>query len=229
MNNEILQKFIDHLNREIVLIKSTLDNVPIFSQYISLFPGFQNVNIKYFVGLSSIRYTPPFLLTDTTEISDVMHKEIDKLNVEIGTVLKKNQSTLITPNVGIDDEGHACLLISLINESIKEEEIKELTVNINKVAHQVSDSSEFVEGLGKIIEEGIKKARDFLKKENERIVQNKGMIRKIPFLGSVYNWWSPLNEDMKGGSFNISLNTVVESEKNILITPKDQQKEEKLN
>jgi len=41
------------------------------------------------------------------------------------------------------------------------------------------------------------------------------MIRKIPFLGSVYNWWSPLNEDMKGGSFNISLNTVVESEKKI--------------
>jgi hypothetical protein len=213
LNNEVLNKFIVNLKREIELISCTLVNIPMFTSYITNVPGYQVINAKNFVGIGNIRYMPPFLLTGGTEISEVMHKEIDKLNVEIESILKKKELKTIISNIGKDENGHSCILLSLNTDIMTEEQIKELAENLNQIANEVSNSNLFHDSLGKIIEEGIKKAQDLLKRENERIGQNTGIIRKIPFIGSVYNWWSPYKEEIKGGSFNISLSNVIESEK----------------
>lgn len=123
------------------MTKLTLLNQPIFIKYISTVTGFQMVNVNNFVGLGTIRYVPPFLFNDT-EISEVMHNEIDKLNVEIESKFNKQKLfNSIISSITTDENKHKCIIL-MLSDNIKEDEIKNLVEILNKISHEVSDSSE---------------------------------------------------------------------------------------
>jgi len=89
-----------------------------------------------------------------------------------------------------------------------QERCQEYLNEIIQNASVVEQEFDFSKQIGKILESGIKEAQERLRRENERIEAEQGIIRKIPIVGSVWNWWMPSNQTLPGNSFNL-LTTVV--------------------
>jgi len=86
---------------------------------------------------------------------------------------------------------------------VTEERCSTYVDEIIKTATSVEKEFDFSKQIGKIIESGIKEAEERLRKQNERLEAEGGLIRKIPIVGSVWNWWSPANQNLRGNSFSL--------------------------
>uniref|UniRef100_A0A3Q2D6K3 Uncharacterized protein n=1 Tax=Cyprinodon variegatus TaxID=28743 RepID=A0A3Q2D6K3_CYPVA len=54
------------------------------------------------------------------------------------------------------------------------------------------------------VRKGILEAELQLQKANEEKLLEEGMLRQLPLVGSVLNWFSPLESSIKGRSFNLA-------------------------
>lgn len=57
-----------------------------------------------------------------------------------------------------------------------------------------------------MVQSSIKEAQEKIRKQTEKEESQVGIIRKLPVVGSVFNWWSPIKVMEKGSSFNIMTN-----------------------
>lgn len=64
--------------------------------------------------------------------------------------------------------------------------------------------------------QGIETATADLQRESDEKLWSEGILRQVPVVGSVVNWWSPLVKEtgIKGRSLNLTQGTV-ESTENI--------------
>jgi hypothetical protein len=59
--------------------------------------------------------------------------------------------------------------------------------------------------MAEIIRKGIDEANKDLEKENYNKLQQEGVLRQVPLVGSLVNWWSPPRKDLaKGRAFNLA-------------------------
>jgi hypothetical protein len=93
---------------------------------------------------------------------------------------------------------------------IEEERCLEYINDILTTALSVEKEFDFSKQVGKIIELGIKEAEDRIRQETERLEAEQGIIRKIPIVGSVWNWWNPANQILRGNSFSLITTQVSE-------------------
>eukprot|EP01125_Pyxidicula_operculata_P019212 TRINITY_DN694_c3_g5_i2.p1 TRINITY_DN694_c3_g5~~TRINITY_DN694_c3_g5_i2.p1 ORF type:complete len:910 (-),score=224.46 TRINITY_DN694_c3_g5_i2:1800-4193(-) len=141
-------------------------------------------------------------------MSSVLQNEIDQLNQIIVSQLQKVDPMF---QLGKDKYNLQCIVISLHHSTNVVNSSEDLThaklfqyVNlILKAAEKAEQQVNFSERVGKIIESSIKQVELRLKQELEQHHSQVGLIRKIPLVGSVWNWWSPLPEATKPKSFNI--------------------------
>lgn len=47
------------------------------------------------------------------------------------------------------------------------------------------------------VKAGIEKAQSDLRREHQRQLAEEGVLRQVPFLDSIMNWWSPIGEEAK--------------------------------
>jgi hypothetical protein len=65
-----------------------------------------------------------------------------------------------------------------------------------------------------IFQSGIETATQDLQKENAERVWQEGILRQMPVVGSLVNWWSPLSKEtgIKGRSLNLTAGKLLISE-----------------
>jgi len=74
---------------------------------------------------------------------------------------------------------------------------------IHQSAIKEESQSNLTEVFGDIVRQGIKKAEEELKKENDQSYEE-GFMHKIPIVGSVWSWWSPpTKKDVAGKTFDL--------------------------
>ncbi|MEQ2193477.1 Pyridoxal-dependent decarboxylase domain-containing protein 1 [Xenoophorus captivus] len=54
------------------------------------------------------------------------------------------------------------------------------------------------------VRKGILEAELQLQKANEEKLMEEGMLRQLPLVGSVLNWFSPVGSSIKGRTFNLA-------------------------
>eukprot|EP01124_Arcella_intermedia_P022189 TRINITY_DN3258_c0_g3_i1.p1 TRINITY_DN3258_c0_g3~~TRINITY_DN3258_c0_g3_i1.p1 ORF type:complete len:729 (-),score=184.24 TRINITY_DN3258_c0_g3_i1:2-2188(-) len=113
---------------------------------------------------------------------------------------------------------HTILVHKDTTKEILQRSCEAYVYNILQTAAQVENEFDFSKEIGKIVESGIKEAEERLKKEQERLESQQGIIRKIPIVGNVLNWWSPVEVASKGNSFSL-LTTEVYEPKNLKRSP----------
>lgn len=96
-----------------------------------------------------------------------------------------------------------------------ETDIEELLDLVVIAGNELLESSRELDTLAEMIKQGIKKAEDDLKKENDEKTWNDGLLRVVPGIGSMLNWLAPVEPTgVRGRTLNLDAGTV-ESTENI--------------
>ncbi|BHF69995.1 Pyridoxal-dependent decarboxylase domain-containing protein 1 [Sparganum proliferum] len=99
--------------------------------------------------------------------------------------------------------GLSCLRFGLITPGTDITEMLELVL---QVASAVEEDSNYVNNLSEIVKRGIEEATNQLKVEQEKKLREEGMLRQVPYLERLVNWWYPPSDaQIPGRALNLSI------------------------
>ncbi|KAM6156153.1 pyridoxal-dependent decarboxylase domain-containing protein 1 [Rhynchocyon petersi] len=103
----------------------------------------------------------------------------------------------------------SCISIGMASDDV---DIAELVETIAVTAREIEENSRLLENMTEVVRKGIQEAQDQLQKANEERLLEEGVLRQIPVVGSVLNWFSPLQASRKGRSFNLTAGSLESTE-----------------
>ncbi|XP_059413371.1 pyridoxal-dependent decarboxylase domain-containing protein 1 isoform X1 [Carassius carassius] len=94
-----------------------------------------------------------------------------------------------------------CIFIGMATEDL---DVAELVETIVSIGRDIEESGKFFENMTEVVRRGIQEAEQQLQKANEEKLMEEGVLRQIPLVGSVLNWFSPVQASVKGRTFNLA-------------------------
>lgn len=198
------------LQQQLSILNATVKQKELFQQMIAVHKNLQVVNITSWAGLGAVRYIPALLVGRLNELTDSGKEEINRLNSELVSKLKSTDSAF---SLGEGDDGMLGVRFGMVTDDLDMDELIGLVLSHGQ---EVEESSKFLESMAEMVRIGIEEAKKELEKENMEKLMQEGILRHVPIVGGLVNWWSPPTKDsgVKGRSFNLSSGTV-ESTENI--------------
>ena len=143
-----------------------------------------------------------------------MSAEVDSVNAFLAKELATIDSLF---SEGTTTEGKTCVCLGVetkaINNSSPNHYAKIIMDTVEK--HHLHEKIE--EKFSGILRQGIVTAEKYLKIESEFAEQQQGLMRSIPVVSSVLNWWSPTQKAAPvGKSFDIGSTSL----RNVVFSPK---------
>lgn len=204
---EDIEDFVSSLQAQIVILDATVSQRKPFRNIVMECENLTLIEMEGYAGLGALRYIPSPLVDKLENLPEENKNDINSLNIELVHKLKATDGAF---SLGQSDDGIACVKFGLITADTNIVELVSLVENIGK---EVEESSKFLETMSERILKGIEEANKDLQRENaERMVQE-GLLRQVPLVGSLLNWWSPpAKESIKGRTFSLSSGKIVSTE-----------------
>ncbi|KAK6765476.1 hypothetical protein RB195_025406 [Necator americanus] len=97
----------------------------------------------------------------------------------------------------------ACVKFGMLSDA---KDLADLLKMVAEKGKEIETNQQYLDSLAELIRQGIEAANEDLKKENDLRLQQEGVIRQLPIMGSLVNWWSPLEKDgrIRGRFFNLN-------------------------
>ncbi|CAJ1075372.1 LOW QUALITY PROTEIN: pyridoxal-dependent decarboxylase domain-containing protein 1 [Xyrichtys novacula] len=156
-------------------------------------------------GLGSVRYELQAVGMDESR----RQQEVEKINTEL---LKKLQDldTEIIFSTGPDSgKEKDCIFVGMVTEDVNVQELVEIIASFGR---EIEDSGRLLENMTEVVRKGILEAELQLQKDNEEKLMEEGMMRQLPLVGSVLNWFSPVQSSIKGRTFNLAAGSLDSTE-----------------
>ncbi|XP_026109614.1 pyridoxal-dependent decarboxylase domain-containing protein 1-like isoform X2 [Carassius auratus] len=148
-------------------------------------------------GLGVVRYEARS--TDLDE--DKRQYRVEKINSDLLKKLMELDTDLYFSDGPEFCEEKNCIFIGMATEDLDVAELVETIVSIGK---DIEESGKFFENMTEVVRRGIQEAEQQLQKANEEKLMEEGVLRQIPLVGSVLNWFSPVQASVKGRTFNLA-------------------------
>lgn len=148
-------------------------------------------------GLGVVRYEPRN--TDLDE--DKRQQRVEKINSELLKKLMELDTDLEFSGGPEFGEETNCIFIGMATEDL---DVAELVETIGSVGRDIEESGKLFENMTEVVRRGIQEAELQLQKANEEKLMEEGVLRQIPVVGSVLNWFSPVQASVKGRTFNLA-------------------------
>ncbi|MPC23619.1 Pyridoxal-dependent decarboxylase domain-containing protein 1 [Portunus trituberculatus] len=114
--------------------------------------------------------------------------------------------------LGEGSDGLNCVRFGMVTADTDLSDLLSLVITTGK---EIEKSSRFLDQMTDIVRKGIEAATEDLKRENEERLWQEGILRHVPIVGSVYNWFSPPPPPgIKGRTLDLTAG-VLESTENI--------------
>ncbi|XP_034750057.1 pyridoxal-dependent decarboxylase domain-containing protein 1 isoform X2 [Etheostoma cragini] len=156
-------------------------------------------------GLGAVRYEP-----QTEGVDESRRKqELEKINTEL---LKKLQDldTDIVFSTGPEFEtAEHCVFVGMVTEDV---DVSELVDTVAALGRDIEESGRLLENMTEVVRRGILEAEQQLQLANEEKLMEEGMLRQLPLVGSVLNWFSPFQSSIKGRTFNLAAGSLDSTE-----------------
>ncbi|XP_052834454.1 pyridoxal-dependent decarboxylase domain-containing protein 1 isoform X1 [Octopus bimaculoides] len=204
---EAVEDFILSLQTQTAILDATVSQRKQFQNIVANCENLMLIEMEGYAGLGAIRYIPASWSEKLAELPENGKNDINTLNIELVHKLKSTDSAF---SLGQCADNIACVKFGLITADT---EIDELVSLVETVGKQLEESSKFLETMSERILKGIEEASKDLQRENhERIIQE-GLLRQVPLVGSLLNWWSPPpKEVLKGRTFDLSSGRIISTE-----------------
>ncbi|XP_041362368.1 putative pyridoxal-dependent decarboxylase domain-containing protein 2 [Gigantopelta aegis] len=203
---EDVKEFIRVLKENLSVLDATCLQRKKFQSIVATQKNLILIDIDTWAGLGVVRYIPDMWVSQTDSLPDQGKIDINNFNSEIVHRLKAMDTAFST---GHTDDGDVCIRFGLITDSTDIEELVSLVASTGK---EVEESSKFLESMSEMVQKGIMEANEELQKESTHKLMEEGVLRQVPLVGSLLNWWSPSKETVKGRTFNLSSGKIFTTE-----------------
>lgn len=142
---------------------------------------------------------------------EVSH-EVDLVNATLAKELAKVDPLF---SEGTTDDGKICVCLGVETKPIDNNSPVYYACTITEKIEELGLRMIIEEKFGEILTQGIKAAEKHMKVENELADVQQGIMRSIPVVGSVFNWFSPVEKQVHGKSFDIGSTSL----RNVVLSP----------
>ncbi|KAF7266560.1 hypothetical protein GWI33_020068 [Rhynchophorus ferrugineus] len=204
---EEFKTFIQCLEQQLVILRATIHHKETFKQLVEASPVLKIVELPDWAGMGGVRYCPE----GWEELLTVQAKEeLNNLNIALVDALRSTDSAF---SLGEGQDGLMCVRFGMLTPQSDVEELLNLVIRIGQ---SVEENSRVLDSMSEIVKKGIETATKDLQKENEERLWQEGIIRHVPIVGNIVNWWSPKTKEtgVRGRSLNLTQG-IVESTENI--------------
>ncbi|CAG9773846.1 unnamed protein product [Ceutorhynchus assimilis] len=204
---EEFKLFIQCLEQQLVILRATIHHKETFIKIVEASPVLSIVELPDWAGMGGVRYCPEGweeLLTDQIK------EELNNLNIALVDALRSTDSAF---SLGEGSDGLMCVRFGMLTPQSDVEELLGLVI---RVGQSVEENSRVLDSMSEIVKKGIETATKDLQKENEEKLWQEGIMRHVPIVGNLVNWWSPKTKEsgVRGRSLNLTQG-IVESTENI--------------
>lgn len=198
------------------LVEKLTELAPVMSSTLSLRQDFReethrhSLSLRYieeisWPGLGVVQYEP-----QPEGISESKRKqELEKINSELLKKLQDLDTDIIFssgPETGTEEH---YIFVGMVNEDV---DVSELVDTIAALGRDIEESGRLLENMTEVVRKGILEAELQLQKANEEKLVEEGMLRQLPLVGSMLNWFSPVQGSIKGRTFSLSAGSVDSTE-----------------
>ncbi|XP_072549873.1 pyridoxal-dependent decarboxylase domain-containing protein 1 isoform X2 [Salminus brasiliensis] len=148
-------------------------------------------------GLGAVRYEAR--RTDLEE--GKRQQELEKINTELLKKLRELDTDLEFSTGPDFSEERSCIFVGMAAEDL---DVAALVDTIASVGREIEESGKLLENMTEVVRKGILEAELQLQKANEDKLIEEGVLRQIPLVSSVMNWFSPVQSSVKGRTFNLA-------------------------
>uniref|UniRef100_A0AAX7T2C6 Pyridoxal-dependent decarboxylase domain-containing protein 1 n=1 Tax=Astatotilapia calliptera TaxID=8154 RepID=A0AAX7T2C6_ASTCA len=168
-------------------------------------PSLRYINEFAWPGLGVVRYEMQANGMD----EDRKKQEQEKINTEL---LKKLQDldTDILFSTGpefVTEQG--CIFVGMVTDDV---DVSDLVDTIAALGRDIEESGKLLQNMTEVVRKGILEAELQLQKANEEKLVEEGMLRQLPVVGSVLNWFSPIQSSIKGRTFSLAAGSLDSTE-----------------
>uniref|UniRef100_A0A8B9KJL1 Pyridoxal-dependent decarboxylase domain-containing protein 1 n=1 Tax=Astyanax mexicanus TaxID=7994 RepID=A0A8B9KJL1_ASTMX len=148
-------------------------------------------------GLGAVRYESR--RTDLEE--GKRQQELEKINTELLKKLRELDTDLEFSTGPEFSEERNCIFIGMATEDL---DVAALVDTIASTGREIEESGKLLENMTEVVRKGILEAELQLQKASEEKLMEEGVLRQIPLVSSVVNWFSPVQSSVKGRTFNLA-------------------------
>ncbi|CAN8002704.1 unnamed protein product [Ixodes hexagonus] len=196
------------LLKQLAILNATVRQKRKFRRALEHHENLALVEVCHWAGLGGVRYIPGDWLD--RPLDEAGRGDLDRLNSELVLKLKSTDSAF---SLGEGDDGMCCVRFGMVTDDL---DVEELVGLVLAAGMELEESSKALESMSELVKQGIQEAAKGLQQENEEKIMQEGLLRHVPIVGSLFNWWSPTSKEsgIRGRSFNIT-SGLVESTENI--------------
>ncbi|GAB0087265.1 pyridoxal-dependent decarboxylase domain-containing protein 1 [Sergentomyia squamirostris] len=204
---EYLEHFAACLDLQVGILKATERHKVTFQDIVQRSEVLRLIPLPDWAGLGGVRFVPDGW---ETLLTDQAKTELNKLNTDLVEALRSTDSAF---TLGEGDDGLICVKLGMVTEETDVEELLEVVISVGR---SVQENSRVLDSMSEIVKKGIETVTADLQRESDEKLWQEGILRHVPLVGSVYNWWSPPPKEtgIRGRSLNLTQG-VVESTENI--------------
>ncbi|XP_072838515.2 pyridoxal-dependent decarboxylase domain-containing protein 1 [Pogona vitticeps] len=196
-----VDQLVDCLKMKVPVLRCTLQLRDDFEQEVKRTVGLSYVEDFSWPGLGVVRYDG--------QNEDKQETEMEKINSALLKKLNELESDLVF-SLGPEFGGEKnCIYIGMVTEDL---DVSELVETIAATGREIEENSRLLENMTEVVRKGIQEAQVQLQKANEERLLEEGLLRQIPVVGSVLNWFSPFHASPKGRTFNLTAGSLESTE-----------------
>lgn len=202
-----LENFAHCLEAHVDILRATVKHKATFNKLVEKSEVLRLVPLPDWAGMGGVRFVPEGW---ETLLTDQAKTELNKLNTDLVDTLRSTDNAF---SLGEGTDGLICVRFGMVTHDTDVEELLDLVISVGK---SVQENSKVLDTMSEIVKKGIETATADLQRESDEKLWSEGLLRHVPVVGRMVNWWSPPIKEsgIKGRSLNLTQG-VVESTENI--------------
>lgn len=166
------------LDAQVHVLRATAALREPFLQHVAALPCLQAAHVPGWAGLGGVRYVPAGWEHAAPERQDALNRQlVEALRATDGAF-----------SCGEAADGRACVRFGMVTADTDVRELLELVLLAGRDAETCSRE---LTDMTEVLKKGIEEAVADLERENANRLWQEGLLRRVPVVGRVVDWWAP--------------------------------------